>query len=222
MRAKRPAEAARALVFGRVKLCGLNQAGDFATAAPATFAGFVFVPGSIRDVDAERVHPLARLARRRGMLPVGVFRDAPISSVADISKLLNLHAVQLHGREDGDYVGALKRQLPDGCELWTAVSVGRGPLERRAGDRLVFDNGTGGTGKTFDWTRIGAHPRLVQSIVAGGIGPHNAREAQRLGAYAIDVGSALDEVPGCKSPDKMRALFDALRPGGRKEVRACA
>jgi indole-3-glycerol phosphate synthase/phosphoribosylanthranilate isomerase len=222
MRATNPAEAARALIFGRVKLCGLNRLEDFPSAAPAAFAGFVFVPGSVRHVDAERVIPLARLARRRGMRPVGVFRDAPVGSVADIARLLGLHAVQLHGREDAAYVTELKRALPDGCEAWTAVSVGAAPPAHRHGDRLLFDSGAGGTGRTFDWTRVRGHPRLAEAIVAGGIGSHNAREAQRLGAYAIDVGSAVDEAPGRKSPEKMRALFDALRPTCRRQVRQCA
>ena len=37
--------------------------------------------------------------------------------------------------------------------------------------------------------------------------------AQCLGAYAIDVGSALDARPGEKSPEKIAALFDALAAG---------
>jgi indole-3-glycerol phosphate synthase / phosphoribosylanthranilate isomerase len=69
---------------------------------------------------------------------------------------------------------------------------------------------------------VGRHRQLAEAVVAGGIGPHNARAAQRLGAYAIDVGSALDERPGRKSPDKIASLFEALRPGSRERLRACA
>jgi indole-3-glycerol phosphate synthase/phosphoribosylanthranilate isomerase len=43
-----------------------------------------------------------------------------------------------------------------------------------------------------------------------------------LGAFAIDVGSALDERPGVKSPAKIAALFDSLRPQSRQELRQCA
>ena len=66
------------------------------------------------------------------------------------------------------------------------------------------------------------HPALTKALVAGGIGPGNARAAQDLGAFAIDVGSALDERPGRKSPEKIAALFDALRPHCRQRLRACA
>jgi indole-3-glycerol phosphate synthase/phosphoribosylanthranilate isomerase len=156
------------------------------------------------------------------MLPVGIFRDAPLGVVADIATLLNLHAVQLHGHEDVEYVRSLRRELPQGCETWTAVSVGREPLSGRGGDRIVFDNGAGGSGQAFDWSLIGRHPELGRALVAGGIGPHNARAARQLGAYAIDVGSALDQRPGRKSPEKIAAFFEMLRPGCRQQLRACA
>jgi len=221
MRAPDPAQAARALIFGRTKICGLNRGADVRAARPAAFAGFVFVPGSPRQVTADEAAPLAGLARRSGMLPVGVFRDAPFSVVADHATALNLHAVQLHGREDAEYVSALRRELLN-CEIWTALSVGREQLAGRGGDRLVFDNGDGGSGRTFHWSLVKEHPELGRAIVAGGIGAGNVRTARRLGAYAIDIGSSLDQSPGRKSPRRIAALFDAVRPPSRQRLRACA
>jgi indole-3-glycerol phosphate synthase/phosphoribosylanthranilate isomerase len=222
MRASEPAQAARELIFGRTKLCGLNCGADIRAARPAAFAGFVFVPGSPRHVTAQQAAPLAGTARKSGMLPVGVFRDAPLSTVADIATLMNLHAVQLHGHEDVDYVRTLRRELASACEIWTALSVGREPLTSRGGDRLVFDNADGGSGRMFDWRLVKHHAELSRTIVAGGIGPGNARAAQGLGAYAIDVGSAVDFRPGRKSPERVAQLFEALRPTSREQLTACA
>jgi indole-3-glycerol phosphate synthase / phosphoribosylanthranilate isomerase len=222
MRAEEPAQAARALIFGRVKLCGLNRSADVEAGRAAAFAGFVFVPGSPRHISAERAAPLAGIARKAGIQPVGVFRNTPSRIVADIATLLNLHAVQLHGTEDSDYIRTLRARLPRESEIWTSVSVGRDPLGGRGGNRLVFDNGNGGTGLGFDWALLNGHPELSRALVAGGIGPANAREAMRLGTYAIDVGSALDSLPGVKSPEKILALFEALRPASRQRVRECA
>lgn len=221
MRSAEPAQAARKLIFGRTKLCGLNCDADLRAARPAAYAGFVFVPGSPRHVTADEAAPLAGTAHRSGMRSVGVFRDAPLSTVGDIATLLNLRAVQLHGHESMKYVRALRRELPT-CEIWTALSVGREPLTDRGGDRLLFDNESGGSGRSFDWSLVQTHPELPRSILAGGIGPHNARSARRFGAYAIDVGSSLDVKPGRKSLDKIAALFEALRPASRRRVRACA
>jgi indole-3-glycerol phosphate synthase/phosphoribosylanthranilate isomerase len=222
MRADDPGQAARALIFGRIKLCGLNCGADLDAARPAAFAGFVFVPGSPRHVTADEAAPLAGSARKAGVLPVGVFRDAPLRRVVDVATLINLHAVQLHGHEDLEYVRALRRELPCGCEIWTALSVGREPPRSRGGDRILFDNGDGGTGRAFDWSQIAGHADLARALIAGGIGVDNAREAQTLGAFAIDVGSSVDLLPGRKSRQKIEALFEALRPDSRKRHHACA
>ena len=219
MRAANPAAAARELVFGRVKLCGLNRAEDFAVAGAATFAGLVMVPESPRALTLGQAMRLAPLHPA----PVGVFRNAPVSQVGEAALILGLAAVQLHGDEDAAYVRALARELPRGCEIWKAIEVGqRAPERFDAADRLLFDSGSGGTGRTFDWTMVRAHQVLDNAVIAGGIGPHNAQAAQRLGAYAIDVGSSLDARPGRKSADKIGALFEALRPASRQRMRACA
>lgn len=219
MRSPDPAEAARALVFGRVKLCGLRSSRDLEAASPATFAGLVFVPESPRSVTLRDALAFAEPRPRR----VGVFRDSPADEVASVATILGLAAVQLHGREDADYVRALARRLPPACEVWKSVRVGRSPPGAfDSADRLLFDCGSGGTGRTFDWRMVENHPRLSTALVAGGIGPANARSAAALGSYAIDVGSALDERPGMKSPAKIAALFDALRPLCRQELRQCA
>ena len=61
MRADDPAQAARELIFGRTKLCGLNCGADVRAARPAAFAGFVFVPGSPRHVTAQRSGAAGRI-----------------------------------------------------------------------------------------------------------------------------------------------------------------
>ncbi len=223
MRAIDPAQAARALLFGRVKLCGLTSADDVAPSAAASHTGFVFVPGTPRCLTVAQAAPLAGAVRRAGILPVGVFRDATLDQVAEVANLLNLHAVQLHGREDAAYVAALRRELSSDCEIWTSLSVGRDDLASdRGGDRILFDNGDGGSGRNFDWGAVHGHPHLAQAVIAGGIGPSNARAAQAVGAYAIDVGSSIDAAPGFKSASKIDALFDALRLPVRAEAPTCA
>ena len=217
MRAEDPADAARALVFGRVKLCGLNRTEEVAAAAAASYIGLVFVAESPRAVTVEQAEALIS-----GAPPaVGVFRNAPVAEVTQAAARLSLHAVQLHGREDPDYVAALRPLLPHGCEIWGAVDP-RHSLKRDGVDRLLFDNGAGGTGQTFDWRLVTGHPSLTRALVAGGIGLDNAVAARAIGAYAIDVGSAVDAVPGVKSPEKIAALFQALRPAARRELARCA
>jgi len=217
MAAADPGEAARALVFGRVKLCGVRRSEDVNPAA--THVGLVFVPESPRAVSLGQAFALAGAGPAR----VGIFRNAPASEVAETATILGLAAVQMHGREDAEYVRSLARRLPSGCEIWKALPVEAAPPESfDAADRLLFDSGAGGTGRPFDWSLVGGHPRLRSALLAGGIGPANAGAAAEVGAYAIDVGSAVESRRGVKSQGRIRELFDALRPQSRQELRICA
>jgi indole-3-glycerol phosphate synthase / phosphoribosylanthranilate isomerase len=220
MRAGDPAEAARSLAFGRVKLCGITNAADLdmAAAAGATHAGFVMVPGTPRAVTPAAVEAIVEGARARPRL-VGIFRDDCPANVNAAARRLGLHAVQLHGREE---VGAYRSLLPGTTELWAAAQVGAGLAGPRTGaDRILFDSGPGGTGRSFDWSRVAGRPGLRTSLLAGGLNPANARAAARLGAYALDVGSGVEAVPRWKDSNRVAAFFEALRPAARGEAVPC-
>ncbi len=202
MRSGDPHGEARALAFGRVKLCGLRTAADLDAAAPAAFAGLVFVPGTPRDLTLDQALEAIEGANHAPPL-VAVLRD----QVTDIIDKLPLHALQLHHPAD-DFCHS--RTL---LQTWLAESPGD-PVRRA--DRIVFDNGQGGTGRSFDWSAIQHRPELPAALLAGGVGPHNVLAARALGAFAIDIGSAMDETPGVKSHHKIAALFDLLRPTSRR------
>lgn len=205
-------EAVRALVHGRVKICGLTHADDVWAAglAGASHAGFVFVPETPRAVEPRRAAPLVEAAWSAGMAPVGVFRDSPVPYVLAAADDLGLAAVQLHGQEDAETIARIKNGFAG--EVWTACSPG----QDRGGDRPVFDNGPGGTGQTFDWSGLTAEPRLGQAFLAGGIGPDNARAAQRTGVYGLDVGSRVELYPGRKDSFAVGDLFAGLRLPNRR------
>lgn len=222
MRSSDPADAARELVFGRIKTCGLRTAADIEAARAAAYAGIVFVPESPRHVAVGEAGALVRLARWFGIRSAGVFANAPIADVAAIVREVRLDVVQLHGTESSSDVVELGRVLPDNVEIWTASSVSGSIPPCRGGDRTLFDHGRGGSGRTFDWSLLDGHASLHRAVIAGGIDVGNAASARALGGYAIDVGSSLDDRPGIKSPDKIAALFDALRSDSRREQTRCA
>lgn len=217
--------AARGLVFGPVKICGLTRREDVAKVAEAgaTYAGFIFAPGTPRAIEGEG-RELVGEARRHGLSPVGVFRGQHVEEVAARARELGLDAVQVHGSQD--MVEQLRPMLPDGCAIWAACAVGETVEPQRAGaDRTIFDTRIGGTsggsGLPFDWSLLAGRDDLASGFVAGGIGPDNARSAQALGAYGIDVGSALEAAPRIKDHAKIDRLFDALRLPSRGDM-TCA
>jgi indole-3-glycerol phosphate synthase/phosphoribosylanthranilate isomerase len=225
MRAPDPALAARALAFGRVKICGLTSAEDMAMAreSGASYGGLVMVPGTPRAVGRSQA---AAIAGAAGLPIVGVFRNEKLMQVATSAEALGVHAVQLHGEEDMSYIRALRSMLPPKVEIWAAGAVGEDlPDPRLGADRTLFDtslNGrSGGTGIAFDWSRIGGRKDLVRSVLAGGLHPANARAAARVGAFALDVGSGVESRPGRKDKARVSAFFEALRLPKRGAVETC-
>jgi indole-3-glycerol phosphate synthase/phosphoribosylanthranilate isomerase len=225
MRATDPALAARALAFGRVKVCGLAGAGDAEMAARhgASYAGLVMVPGTPRAVTLRQAEEIAGAA---GIPAVGVFRNEKPMQVAQAARAIGLAAVQLHGEEDAGYIRGLRALLPEETEIWAAAAVGRDVPEPRPGaDRTLFDTEaggrSGGTGTVFDWDRVKSRADLANGILAGGLNPRNAGEAAKIGAYALDVGSGVEAAPGRKDAGRMRAFFEALRLPVRGERTPC-
>jgi indole-3-glycerol phosphate synthase/phosphoribosylanthranilate isomerase len=207
-------EATRALLFGRVKICGLARDEDvaLAAAAGATHAGFVFVPNTPRALTEAQARPLVAQARALGLKPVGVFRDADPEDVIDIAAALGLAAVQLHGNAHYATIARIRRDY--GGEIWAVSRDGAEPVVDSA-DRTLFDSGTGGTGQPFDWSLLDGRRDLPNAFLAGGITPANAAEAARVGAYGLDLSSGVEAQPRYKDPQKMAALFAALRPASR-------
>jgi indole-3-glycerol phosphate synthase / phosphoribosylanthranilate isomerase len=222
MAASDTGQAARALVHGHVKLCGLTRTADvqLAAAGGATHAGFIFVPGTPRAIGAELGKSLSKTGRSRGLRNVGVFRDASAKEILRTADAAGLDAIQLHGDESEDLIGELRADLPPNVEIWAACPVnGVAAAARDGADRSLFDSvrdgRSGGTGKAFDWCLIADRSDLPAALLGGGIGPANARPAAAVGAFGIDVGSGVESAPGIKDPEKVTALFNALRPASR-------
>lgn len=211
-----PGRAARELVYGRVKVCGLTRPADADAAwrAGAVFGGLIFAEESPRCVSLEQARRIREAAPLRW---VGVFVNSAAERIRSTVSGLGLAVVQLHGEEDPGFVRALKASLPPGVEVWKAHRVA-GPVpavEASGADRLLLDTHRsgrrGGTGEAFDWSVLRGHPHRDRLVVAGGIHPDNAREAASLGAYALDVNSGVESAPGVKDEGLLRRLFEALR-----------
>ncbi len=223
MAAHEVADAARALVHGRVKLCGLTRDEDVEAAAAcgATHAGLILVPGTPRALGLFDAQRLAAVAAGAGLKSVGVFRDADPAQVLAAAELIELDVVQLHGREPDSDIARIRGALEGRCEVWAACAVEDSlATARPAAHRLVFDTAVdgraGGTGRTFDWESVRGHPLLERSLLAGGIRPDNAASAAAVGAYALDVSSGVESAPGVKDRAMLQDLFAQLRLGDRR------
>ena len=74
----------------------------------------------------------------------------------------------------------------------------------------------GGTGKRADWDAAALLARRRPILLAGGLTPENVEDAiARVRPFGIDVSSGVEDAPGLKNPEKIRALFEAVRRATR-------
>ena len=187
----------------KIKICGLYRREDigFVNEARPDYAGFVIdFPKSHRSLTPERAYEL-RLRLLHGIVPVGVFVDEDIDTVADLYFSGVIKVAQLHGGEDEAYMERLRRAAP-GLTVWKAYSV------KREANLVLLDNGQG-TGRSFDWSILAAFRRPF--ILAGGLTPESIPLA--VGArhpWGVDLSAGV-ETNRVKDRDKIMAAVGAVR-----------
>ncbi len=73
----------------------------------------------------------------------------------------------------------------------------------------LYDNGSGGTGKTFDWSNL--RDIIRPYILADGLGPDNLGLAvSQLAPWGVDLSSGV-ETGGFKDKNKVVAAVQAVR-----------
>ncbi|WP_372626511.1 bifunctional indole-3-glycerol-phosphate synthase TrpC/phosphoribosylanthranilate isomerase TrpF [Arsukibacterium sp.] len=212
------ASAARKLIVGEHKVCGLTRAEDVtaAFAAGAYYGGLIFAPASKRCINLELASELIKAAPLHF---VGVFVDAAVSDIAQMAKTLQLHAVQLHGSETDQDITALRAALPAGCQIWKAYRVADTlPEFTKLADRLLLDAyhpaSHGGSGQVFNWQLLRQPLDTLTDLpvmLAGGLTPDNVSEALTLPVAGLDMNSGLESAPGIKDSIKIQAAFTAIR-----------
>jgi len=77
----------------------------------------------------------------------------------------------------------------------------------------------GGTGQTFDWSRVPTQTDQA-IILAGGLQPDNVAKAiEQVRPYAVDVSGGVEATKGIKDRDKMTAFMNEVqRVGTSKET----
>jgi phosphoribosylanthranilate isomerase len=203
----------------RVKICGITRVADALAAANAgaDAVGMVFWSGTPRCVDVQRAREIA------ASLPpfvtrVALFVDPDPAEVRAVLAAVPVDVLQFHGDEPRALCGAFQRpyvkavQVKDGADLLEYAS--------RYGDAsgFLFDTYRagdlpGGTGHTFDWSRLSPFLRAGLSaalILSGGLDPGNVGAAIRaVRPWAVDVSSGVEERGADGRPRK--GLKDAAR-----------
>lgn len=195
----------------KIKLCGMRRAEDIfgVNELLPDYIGYVFVKNSRRYITSNEAEKLTALLDER-ITPIGVFQDEKHEKIEALIRRSIIKGIQLHGKEDNDYIRELKRHAD--CMIIQAVQVTSNvdiekAIESEA-DYILLDSGAG-TGKLFDWSVLGQIKRPY--FLAGGLGAETvAKAVKELAPFGVDASSLL-ETDGFKDKEKMIAFVKAVR-----------
>jgi phosphoribosylanthranilate isomerase len=209
----------------RAKICGITDAKAMRAAvdAGASHVGLVFYRPSPRYVTPAAAAALAALAPD-SVTTTGLFVDAHDAEIDAVLGVMPLDLLQLHGSEPPARVAALKART--GVPVMKVIKVAvQSDLAAAApyydvADWLLFDAKPpkdkadalpGGNAVSFEWHLLKGRQWPLPWMLAGGLNAGNVAQAVRLsGASLLDTSSGVEDAPGAKNPDKIRAFLGAV------------
>lgn len=197
-----------------VKICGITREKDAqaATELGAAALGFIFYPLSPRYIAPEQAAAIAEKLRGRVRM-VGVFVNAPPREINAAVRQAGLDYVQLSGSETPE--DCLEIEAP----IIKSFRVGLDftPTTTDAFDvhAILLDTYNaslyGGTGDSFDWSRLDRAALHQPLILSGGLRAENILEGiEVIRPQAVDVNSGVEASPGVKDRRKLERLFTLL------------
>ncbi len=197
----------------KVKVCGITRPADAIAAAAfgADALGLIFAksPRRVTPREARRISDAVGPLVTR----VGVFVNEPVKQVIAIMREAHLDVAQLHGAESPEDCAKLLAAGIRGVIKVFHIGEDFAPkqLGRYAVQAHLLETASrtaGGSGKTWDWSRLARTRFSIPIIVTGGLNPSNVRTAVlTLRPYAVDVSSGVEKKPGIKDHKLMEKFI---------------
>ncbi|KPK12782.1 MAG: N-(5'-phosphoribosyl)anthranilate isomerase [Acidithiobacillales bacterium SG8_45] len=196
----------------RAKICGITREQDALAAAEngADAIGLVFHKPSPRHISIETAVTIASVVPPF-VTRVGLFVDAEVAAIEAVLGSGCVDLLQFHGNES-----------PEDCRRFglpyiKAVAMREGVILPEIAEHYADAAGLlvdayvpgmeGGSGQTFDWSRIPASPGKPV-ILAGGLTPENVAEAiHQVRPYAVDVSSGVESSKGIKDAARIATFM---------------
>ena len=190
-----------------VKICGITSEEDalLALAMGADAIGFVFAPGSPRQVSVEQARSIVSRLPRGELVTVGVFRDEQRQRVVEIVNGVGLKGAQLHGREPLSEVEYVRSRVSLVIQGFAAGDPGIADAATGPADVVLVDSTEPGSGAVFDWSLADGLSSGARLLLAGGLTPENVGDAiRRVRPWGVDVSSGVETTPGSGRKDAVK------------------
>ena len=203
-----------------LKVCGMRDSANIKEVAELEpdMMGFIFVTRSPRYA-GEILDPSMLQALPESIQKVAVLVDPTVEEVEEVLQRFPIDLLQLHGDESIDLIQELKAfgkgviKVMPGNKPWDLTYMRDvEPLI----DYWLIDTRTevhGGTGKVFDRSVLANYEFAKPVILSGGLDAAEVaeiRKEQHPAVAGVDINSKVEEFPGIKNCEKIKAVITCL------------
>lgn len=170
----------------KVKICGIRslEAAKVATLMGAEFLGFNFILTSKRYINPFDAAKIINAVKDKVKI-VGVFQDSDINYVNKLSSSLGLDFVQLHGREDDDYIKQVKAPVIKAIQVHDKSDGGNVAY-------YLLDRSKR-KGKMVNFQKASQLAEKIDFFFAGGLNPDNVADViKKVKPFAVDVAGGVE------------------------------
>ncbi len=198
----------------KVKICGITNLLDAKNCEMlgVDMIGFIFYKKSPRYINLDSSLKIISKLNNK-IKKVGVFVDEDIEVINNMSNILKLNYIQLHGDEDNEYIKKIKTPTIKALN-GNDVNLDSKIKEFSKPEFILLDNinkdSKGGSGEKFDWKNILNLDNKEKLILSGGLNEKNIINAMKTGIKFFDFCSATEKKPGIKDSKKVKTIVKLI------------
>lgn len=198
-----------------IKICGLKRIEDikYVNKFKPEYIGFVFAK-SRRQISYDMAASLKK-SLSNDIKTVGVFVNHEINDIISLMNEDIIDIAQLHGNEEEDSIITIKNKTNKKVIKAIPVRSLEDILKWKDSkvDFLLLDNGSGGTGESFDWEVLDKLSTIEFNkpyFIAGGLNKENVKNVLKYKPYAVDISGGV-ETDGLKDEVKINEFINTVR-----------
>ena len=196
----------------RVKICGITSPEQalMAQQSGADAIGLVIYEKSPRYVDIEQAANI-RAVIGQSTLAIALLVNPSESLVKQVISEVKPDYIQFHGDETAEFCHQFNVPFIRAVRMRDGLDIEAEVAAYKAEGGFLFDAWNddlyGGTGHSFDWSRL-PDSADYKLILAGGLNPTNVAQAVSItNPNMVDVSGGVEASPGVKDPVKVKAFI---------------
>ena len=200
----------------RIKICGISRLCDAQLVADlgGDAIGLVFHSQSPRAVEVDSAVKI-RQAMPPFVTVTALFMNENESWVRQVMEKVQPDCIQFHGEETPEFCRQWSRPFIKAIPMGSVKDASRYAQQFPEAQGFLLDSNVagrqGGSGDTFDWSKI---PSTFDFplVLAGGLNPSNVAAAiTQVKPWGIDVSSGVEQSKGIKNSELIVQLFNEVK-----------